>query len=290
MTDRLYMPAYLSQILKRFDFSFSKSLGQNFLIDGNVVRSIVEGAGVEKDDLVIEIGPGVGTLTEELALNAKKVIAIEIDKRLIPILEFTMEKYENVEVIHADAMEVDFEKLLSENSGYNGVKLVANLPYNVGTAIVAQLLENGVGFDSMTVMLQKEVADRMVAEPGSKQYGALSVLVGYKAKATPVLRVPKTVFNPKPKIDSMVVRLDLKHEDPRPYENTMFKLVRAGFNQRRKTIVNSLTSGEVEISKDELREVLAEVGVPENARAENLSVEEFAGVAERIMKINRYDE
>ncbi len=290
MTDRLYMPGYLGQILKKFNFSFSKSLGQNFLIDGNVVRSIVEGAGVENEDLVIEIGPGVGTLTEELALNAKKVIAIEIDRRLIPILEYTMEKYENVEVIHADAMEVDFNQLIMKNSGYKGVKLVANLPYNVGTAIVAQLLEDGVGFESMTVMLQKEVADRMVAEPGSKQYGALSVLVGYKAVAKPVLRVPKTVFNPKPKIDSMVVRLDLKHNEQKPYEKTMFQLVRAGFNQRRKTIVNSLTSGEVEISKNELREILAEVGIPENARAENLSVVDFARVAERLEKISRNSE
>lgn len=284
MAERLYMPCYLGQILKRFDFSFSKALGQNFLIDGNVVRSIVAGAGVEKEDLVIEIGPGVGTLTEELSRKAKKVISIEIDKRLIPILEYTMMAYDNVEIINADAMEVDFEELLNQNPGYNSVKLVANLPYNVGTAIVANILENNIGFESMTVMLQKEVSDRMVAAPGSKQYGSLSVLVGYKANASAVLRVPKTVFIPKPKIDSMVVRLDLKHDKPEPYEDLMFKLVRAGFNQRRKTITNSLTSGEADITKEELREVLEKLNLSEKLRAENLSVEDFKALAKELMK------
>lgn len=282
MAERLYMPCYLGQILKRFDFSFSKALGQNFLIDGNVVRSIVAGAGVEKEDLVIEIGPGVGTLTEELSRRAKKVISIEIDKRLIPILEYTMMANDNVEIINADAMEVDFAELLSQNPGYSSVKLVANLPYNVGTAIVASILETNVEFDSMTVMLQKEVSDRMVAEPGNKQYGALSVLVGYKANASAVLRVPKTVFIPKPKIDSMVVRLDLKHGKVEAHEALMFKLVRSGFNQRRKTIMNSLTSGDVEISKDELREVLGKLSIPENARAENLSIDDFASIAKEL--------
>lgn len=284
MAERLYMPCYLGQILKRFDFSFSKALGQNFLIDGNVVRSIVAGAGVEKEDLVIEIGPGVGTLTEELSRKAKKVISIEIDKRLIPILEYTMMAYDNVEIINADAMEVDFEELLNQNPGYNSVKLVANLPYNVGTAIVANILENNIGFESMTVMLQKEVSDRMVAAPGSKQYGSLSVLVGYKANASAVLRVPKTVFIPKPKIDSMVVRLDLKHDKPEPYEDLMFKLVRAGFNQRRKTITNSLTSGEADITKEELREVLEKLNLSEKLRAENLSVDDFKALAKELMK------
>ena len=202
---RLYSPSYIKEILSRHDFRFSKSLGQNFLIDGNIVRNIVEKANITKDDYVLEIGPGLGTLTEELAIRAKKVIAVEIDKKLLPILDETLAKYDNVEIIHGDILDVDIEKLIEEKMDNKRIKIVANLPYYVTTPIIGKLIEARLNLESIVVMVQKEVANRMASPPGSKQYGSLSVFIDFYTRPEIILSVPKTVFMPQPKIDSAVI-------------------------------------------------------------------------------------
>lgn len=280
--NRLYSPVYLKDILEKFGFSFSKAFGQNFLIDGNIVRSIVDGAEVTKDDLVIEIGPGAGTLTEEIARRAGKVIAIEIDKRLLPLLDHNLKKFDNVEIINRDALEIDFKALIEEKSEGRDVKLISNLPYNVGTAIVTRILEEKIPFKSLTIMLQKEVAERMIAKEGFKTYGSLSVLVSYRANSKMVLKVPRTVFIPKPNVDSMVVRLDIKEKEEKDYEALMFKLVRLGFNQRRKTILNSFRPKEFGIEKEDFIKILNDLGLKENLRAEALSLKDYEKIAEKL--------
>lgn len=278
--DKLYKPSYLNKVLENHGFEFSKALGQNFLIDGNIVRSIVGGSGLEEDDLVLEIGPGAGTLTNELATVAGKVLAIELDHRLIPILEETTG--EKVEIIHEDALKVDFHKLIKENPGYKGTKLVANLPYNVGTTIVAKILEEKVPIDSMTIMLQKEVAQRMMAKPGSGDYGSITMLVDYFTERVDyITTAPKTVFMPQPKIDSQVIRLVIKEVEEKPYEELMFKTIRGAFTQRRKTILNSLTVGSG-LGKKEIRASLEDLEIDPKLRAEDLTIEDF----ENISKVN----
>lgn len=279
--DKLYKPSYLKEVLEDYGFGFSKALGQNFLVDGNIVRTIVRGSGVEEDDLVIEIGPGAGTLTNELAEIAAKVIAIELDKKLIPILEHTTNK-EKVELIHQDALEVDFHELVRSNPGYKSVRLIANLPYNVGTTIVARMLEDKVPLDSMTIMLQKEVADRMLAKVGDKNFGSISLLVAYNTKGAELIATaPKTVFMPQPKVDSQVIRLDIKKTQPRAYERLMFEIIRGAFTQRRKTILNSLTVGSG-LSKADLAKVLEDLGLDPKLRAEDLGIEDFENIARLI--------
>ncbi|MDO5689583.1 MAG: 16S rRNA (adenine(1518)-N(6)/adenine(1519)-N(6))-dimethyltransferase RsmA [Tissierellia bacterium] len=282
MTERLYMPAYLSRVLEKHGFTFSKALGQNFLIDGNVLRRIADGADLSKEDFVLEIGPGVGTLTEELAIRSEKVVAVELDRRLIPILKETLAAYDNVEVIHQDAMETDFQELIESKGNGLRPKLVANLPYNVGTVLVAKLLEERLPLTSMTVLLQNEVADRMVAEPGTKDYGSLSVLIAYYTKGKKLFKVPRTVFRPKPNVDSAVVHLVRKTHLPEIDEDLLFRLVRAGFNQRRKTILNSLTAEEAGVEKAVLLEVLERLNLSPKLRAENLSLGDFIEITREI--------
>lgn len=280
--DKLYKPSYLKEVLSRHGFSFSKALGQNFLIDGNIINRIIEGSGVEEGDLVIEVGPGAGTLTNELSEIAEKVIAIELDTNLLPILDETTG--DNVEIIHKDALKVDFNKLIEENSSYKSVKLVANLPYNVGTTIVARILENRVPIDSMTIMLQKEVADRMMQEPGNSEYGSISLLVNYfTSKVENIATAPKTVFMPQPKIDSQVIKLTIKEVEETPYEELMFKIIRGAFTQRRKTILNSLTVGSG-ASKAEIKETLEELNINPQLRAGDLSIENFKEIAGNLHK------
>lgn len=280
--DKLYKPSYLKEVLSEHGFSFSKALGQNFLIDGNIINRIIEGSGVEEGDLVIEVGPGAGTLTNELSEIAEKVIAIELDSNLIPILEETTG--DNVEIIHMDALKVNFNKLIEENSSYKSVKLVANLPYNVGTTIVARILEDRVPIDTMTIMLQKEVADRMMQEPGNSEYGSITLLVNYfTSKIENIATAPKTVFMPQPKIDSQVIKLTLKEVEETPYEELMFKTIRGAFTQRRKTILNSLTVGSG-ASKAEIRACLDELGIDPQLRAGDLSIEDFKNIAKEIQK------
>lgn len=228
---RLYSPNKIKETLDRYGFKFSKSLGQNFLIDGNVVRKIVREAGITKDDYVLEIGPGMGTLTEELALNAKKVVAVELDKKLLPILDETLANYDNVEIIYGDVLEVDLKALIEEKLDGGPVKLVANLPYYVTTPIIGKLLEDDLKLESINVMVQKEVADRMAAGPGSKSYGSLSVFVNFYTKPKVVVKVPKTVFMPQPKIDSSVIKLDLKKDLPDIDREKLFKVVKAAFSK-----------------------------------------------------------
>lgn len=272
---RLYSPQKIKETLDKHGFKFSKSLGQNFLIDGNVVRKIASEANITKDDYVLEIGPGMGTLTEELALNAKKVVAVELDRKLIPVLQDTLAEYKNLEVINADILDVNIEELIEEKLGGGPVKVVANLPYYVTTPIIGALLERHLKIESITVMVQKEVAERMSAAPGSKTYGSLSVFVGFYTEPEMVLKVPNTVFMPRPKIDSAVIRLNLKKQLPDIDTDKFFKVVKAGFSKRRKTILNALSTYGFSIDKDTIREALEKSDIKPEERAENISVEEF---------------
>jgi len=282
---RLYSKGYAREVLKEHGFKFSKSLGQNFLIDGNIVRGIVTGAGVTEDDCVLEIGPGIGTLTEELALRAKKVVSVELDKDLLPILDITLGKYDNIEIIHGDILKIDLDKLIEEKFDNKPVKIVANLPYYVTTPIIAKLIEGGHKIESITVMIQKEVANRIVAEKDTKDYGSLSVFVNYYSTPEIVLDVPRTVFIPEPNVDSSVIRLTLKDDLIELDQDIFFKLVKSAFGKRRKTILNSMTSGYLELSKPDLKAILAELGLKENLRAENLTIEDYGNIANMISKL-----
>lgn len=267
------------ELVKKYNFKFSKSLGQNFLIDDSVLNDIVEGAEVNEKDFIIEIGPGVGTLTAKLLMKAKRVTSIELDNDLIPILHEELGEHENFNLIHKDALKVDFNSLIGEEKS---VKLVANLPYYVTTPIIVKLLKDGYNFKSLTIMIQKEVAERINAEPNCKEYGALSVLVQYYCNTSIVRRVAPSCFIPRPKVESIVIRLD-RLDKPRVNskdENLMFELVRAGFNMRRKTLWNAAKS--FKLSKEKLEEAFEKSGIDPKRRAETLSIEEFAHLADCI--------
>lgn len=279
---RLYSPKYIKEVLGRHGFKFSKSLGQNFLIDGNIVRKIVDEGNITKDDYVLEIGPGMGTLTEELALRAKKVVAVEIDSTLLPILDETLHKYNNVEIIHGDVLKIDVEKLIHEKLDGGPVKVVANLPYYVTTPIIAKLIEDNLNLESIIVMVQKEVAERMEAGPGGKEYGSLSVFVNFYSKPEIVVKVPKTVFMPQPKIDSAVIKLTINKELPDVDKDKFFKIVKAAFSKRRKTILNSLSTYGFNIEKETIKEALEKLNISPETRAENLSVEDFIKISKTL--------
>lgn len=276
---RLYSPSYVKEVLSQHGFKFSKSLGQNFLIDGNIVRKIVSESNITKDDYVLEIGPGMGTLTEELGLRAKKVVAIELDDSLLPILDETLRHYDNIEIVHGDILKIDLPKLIEEKLNGGPVKVVANLPYYVTTPIIAKLIEEGLNLESITVMVQKEVADRMASKPGSKVYGSLSVFVNFYSDPKVIVKVPKTVFMPQPKIDSSVIKLTLKKELPDIDREKFFKVVKAAFSKRRKTIINCLSSYGFDIDKETIRQALESLNINPEERAENLSVEEFMNIS-----------
>lgn len=281
-TKRLYSPKYVKEILAKYGFEFSKSLGQNFLIDGNIVRKIVEKANIGPEDYVLEIGPGIGTLTEELALKAKKVVAIELDKDLLPILDETLSQYENVEIIHGDVLKVDLKKIIEEKLDNKRVKLVANLPYYVTTPIITKLLESDLNLDSIIVMVQKEVAERIGAKAGGKEYGSLSVFVSFFSQAEIIINVPKTVFMPQPKVDSAVIKLDIKKELPDIDRDKFFKVVKAAFSKRRKTLLNALSSYGFNIDKETIKETLEKLNIKPEIRAENLSVEDFIKISKSL--------
>lgn len=276
---RLYSPSYVKEVLSQHGFKFSKSLGQNFLIDGNIVRKIVSESNITKDDYVLEIGPGMGTLTEELGLHAKKVVAVELDDSLLPILDETLRDYDNIEIVHGDILKIDLPKLIEEKLNGGPVKVVANLPYYVTTPIIAKLIEEGLNLESITVMVQKEVADRMASKPGSKVYGSLSVFVNFYSDPKVIVKVPKTVFMPQPKIDSSVIKLILKKELPDIDREKFFRVVKASFSKRRKTIINCLSSYGFEIDKETIKQVLESLNINPEERAENLSVEEFMNIS-----------
>lgn len=267
-------------VLNKYGFLFQKKFGQNFLIDSHVLEKIMRAAEITKEDCVLEIGPGIGTMTQYLCESAGKVIAVEIDKNLIPILtEDTLAGYDNVKVIHADVLKLDLKKLVREENGGRPVKVVANLPYYITTPIIMGLFEAGVPLSSITVMVQKEVADRMQAGPGSKDYGALSLAVQYYAKPYLAANVPPNCFMPRPNVGSAVIRLTL-HETP-PVETAdeklLFKIIRASFAQRRKTLVNGLVnSPELNYSKEEVTDFLTACGFPATVRGETLTLPEFA--------------
>lgn len=283
---RLYSPKYIREVLDKFGFKFSKSLGQNFLIDGNIVRNIVKGSQANKDDYVLEIGPGIGTLTEELALNAKKVVAVEIDRNLLPILDYTLSKHDNVEIVEGDILKINIHDLIDEKLNGGPIKVVANLPYYVTTPIIARLIEEDLNIESITVMVQKEVAQRIVAPPGNKQYGSLTVFVNFYSDPEILLSVPKTVFMPQPKVDSAVIRLNMKEPPVDIDKKLFFKIVKAAFGQRRKTILNSLSNRELGLDKEQVKELLERSNISPKARAENLKIEDFIKICQTIPSLD----
>jgi 16S rRNA (adenine1518-N6/adenine1519-N6)-dimethyltransferase len=283
-------PNRTKEILEKYGFSFKKSLGQNFLIDTNILRRIVDFAELSDETGVIEIGPGIGALTEQLARRAKKVVAFEIDQRLLPILEETLSPYSNVHVIHQDVLKADVQKVINEEfSGIQDIMVVANLPYYVTTPIIMKLLTDGLPLRGIVVMLQKEVADRISAKPGTKDYGSLSIAVQYYTKAETVMTVPRTVFVPQPNVDSAVIRLT-KLAEPAVYvenEAFFFEVVRASFAQRRKTILNNLTSNlpNGKMHKETIEQVLHEVNIDPRRRGETLTIAEFAILSDRLFQV-----
>ncbi len=281
-------PQNTIEILKKYDFMFQIRFGQNFLIDTHVLEKIIKSAEITKDDLVLEIGPGIGTMTQYLCENAREVVAVEIDKNLIPILENdTLAEYDNVTVINEDILKLDLNKLVQERNGGNRIKVVANLPYYITTPIIMGLFESHVPLQNITVMVQKEVADRMQAGPGSKDYGALSLAVQYYAKPYIAANVPQNCFMPRPNVGSAVIRLTLHEEPPVKVkdESFMFSLIRASFNQRRKTLVNGLTNAsELQISKEEVQNALEQMGLSATVRGEALTLEQFAQLSNLLAK------
>lgn len=275
-------PQNTIEILQKYHFNFQKKFGQNFLIDTHVLEKIISAAGITKDDMVLEIGPGIGTMTQYLAEAAGKVAAVEIDKNLIPILEDTLSEYDNVMVINDDVLKVDIRGLVEKENGGRPVKVVANLPYYITTPIIMGLFEGNVPVESITVMVQKEVADRMKTGPASKEYGALSLAVQYYANPEIVANVPPNCFMPRPNVGSAVIRLT-RHETPVvdvKDEKLMFRIIRASFNQRRKTLVNGLkNSGEINFSKEQIEAAITTIGKPLTIRGEALTLAEFAALS-----------
>ena len=283
-TPTLGNPQNTIEILQKYNFNFQKKFGQNFLIDEHVLDKIIRAAEITKDDYVLEIGPGIGTMTQYLACAAREVTAVEIDRALIPILEDTLKEYDNVSIINEDILKVDIAALAKEKNGGRPIKVVANLPYYITTPIIMGLFESHVPLESITVMVQKEVADRMQVGPGTKDYGALSLAVQYYAEPYIVANVPPNCFMPRPAVGSAVIRLT-RHQKP-PVEvmdeKLMFRLIRASFNQRRKTLANGLkNSGELNLSKEVITAAIEKLGKGSSVRGEALDLEEFA----RLTKI-----
>ena len=285
--EKLSNPQRTIEVIKKYEFCFQKKFGQNFLIDGHVLDKIIAGAGVTKDDMVLEIGPGIGTMTQYLAEAAGKVVAVEIDRNLLPILQETLADYGNVKVIHADVLSLDLEKLVQEENGGRPIKVVANLPYYITTPIIMALFEQHVPLANVTVMVQKEVAARMKSGPGSKDYGALSLAVQYYAEPYIVANVPCNCFMPRPNVDSAVIRLTRYEEPPVQVkdEKMLFKIIIASFNQRRKTLQNGLNnSSELNFTKDQIAAAIAEAGFSPSVRGEALTLEQFAKLTDILLK------
>lgn len=280
-------PSATKEVINKYRFAFQKKFGQNFLIDSNILENIVDAAEITKDDFVLEIGPGIGTMTQYLCEAARQVVVVEIDKMLIPILADTLSQYDNIEVINQDVLKVDINSLAREKNNGKPIKVVANLPYYITTPIIMGLFESGVPIDSITIMVQKEVADRMQTGPGSKEYGALSLAVQYYADAKVMLNVSASCFMPRPNVDSAVIKLT-RHKTPVVEvkdEKLMFQVIRASFNQRRKTLVNGLkNSPELHFTKEEILSAIAAIGKPETIRGEALTLEEFARLSNEFVK------
>lgn len=269
-------------VLQKYNFNFQKKFGQNFLIDPRVLEKIIRAAEITQEDFVLEIGPGIGTMTQYLCENAREVAAVEIDRNLIPILADTLSAYENVEVLNEDILKVDINRLAQEKNQGRPIKVVANLPYYITTPIIMGLFESHVPVDSITIMVQKEVAERMQAGPGTKDYGALSLAVRYYARPEIVANVPPNCFIPRPKVGSAVIRLIRHRENPVQVrdESLMFRMIRASFNQRRKTLVNGLNNGaELNLEKQQIVNALGTMGLAPDIRGEALTLEQFAALS-----------
>ena len=275
-------------VLQKYQFRFQKKYGQNFLIDTHVLGKIVQAAEIGKEDFVVEIGPGIGTLTQYLAYHAREVLAVEIDRALIPVLEETLADYDNVTVLNEDILKVDLNALVQEKNGGRPIKIVANLPYYITTPIIMGLFESHVPLESVTVMVQKEVAQRMQAGPGSRDYGALSLAVQYYASPYLAANVPPNCFIPRPAVGSAVIRLTGHKEPPVEVkdEKLLFQIIRASFNQRRKTLVNGLkNAGDLDFTKEQIEKAVSDCGFPAGVRGEALTLENFAALANRLLEI-----
>ena len=283
----LGIPSNTIEILKKYNFNFQKRFGQNFLIDTHILEKIVDEAGIDEDDCVLEIGPGIGTMTQYLCERAGRVIAVEIDKALIPILNDTLSSYNNVTIINEDILKVDITKLCNEYNNGRPIKVVANLPYYITTPIIMGLFESGCPLESITIMVQKEVADRMKCGPGSKDYGALSLAVQFYSNPEIVAYVSPESFIPKPGVGSAVIRLTRYEKPPVEVddEKYMFALIRAAFNMRRKTMVNSLMSSNLGLTKEEILEAIKNLGLSATVRGEALTLEEFAALSNILSKV-----
>lgn len=282
----LGIPQNTIEVLQKYKFNFQKKFGQNFLIDPNVLTKIMDSAEITKEDCVLEIGPGIGTMTQYLAERAREVVAVEIDKALIPILEDTLSAYDNVTVINEDILKVDINRLVEEKNEGKPIKVVANLPYYITTPIIMGLFESGVPLKSITIMVQREVADRMQEGPGTKEYGALSLAVQYYAEPKVVVNVPPNCFIPRPNVGSAVIRLTRYEQPPVQVqdEKHMFALIRASFNQRRKTLMNGLgNAGGLQVSKEQVAAALEQMGLPVTVRGETLSLEQFAQLSNILL-------
>lgn len=270
-------------VLQKYGFNFQKKFGQNFLIDSNILEGIVDAADITKDDCVLEIGPGIGTMTQYLCERAREVIAVEIDKKLIPILQDTLSDYDNVTVINEDILKVDIKKIVEEKNSGKPVKVVANLPYYITTPIIMELFESHVPLDSITIMVQKEVAERMQVGPGTKDYGALSLSVQYYARPEIKMIVPASCFMPRPNVDSAVIKLSRYSDAPvkAKDERFMFDIIRASFNQRRKTLINGLSNAQnLNLSKDKISKALEEMELSQTIRGEALTLEQFSRLSD----------
>ena len=281
----LATPGSTAEVLRKYGFHFQKKYGQNFLIDGNILEKIMAASGITGQDCVLEIGPGIGTMTQYLAERAREVVAVEVDRALIPILEDTLSAYDNVTVICQDILKTDIRRMVEERNGGKPVKVVANLPYYITTPILMGLLESGVPLESITVMVQKEVAERMQVGPGTKDYGALSLAVQYYAKPETVMQVPPACFMPRPNVGSAVIRLTRHGQPPVRVkdERRMFDFIRASFNQRRKTLVNGLANAAgLELSKEAVTVARGQMGLPPTVRGESLTLEQFAVLSDLL--------
>lgn len=276
------------EILQKYNITFQKKFGQNFLVDKNILEKIVDAAQITEKDCVLEIGPGIGTMTQYLAEQAGNVIAVEIDKNLIPVLQDTLSSYNNVTILNQDILKVDMNHMIEKYNGGNPIKVVANLPYYITTPIIMALFESHVALKSITIMIQKEVADRIQAQAGTKDYGALSLAVQYYAKPEVIVKVPAACFMPRPNVDSSVIRLT-KYETPpvkAQDENYLFTVIRASFNQRRKTLVNGLSNaGSVGVSKEKITEILTQMELPLTVRGETLTLEQFTELSNCLLTV-----
>ncbi|HCO28584.1 MAG TPA: 16S rRNA (adenine(1518)-N(6)/adenine(1519)-N(6))-dimethyltransferase [Lachnospiraceae bacterium] len=287
--EKLSNPKKTIEIIQKYQFGFQKKFGQNFLIDDHVLTKIMDGANVTKDDFVLEIGPGIGTMTQYLAERARQVLAVEIDTKLLPILEETLAPYDNVEVLNNDILKVDMNEIANKYNNGKPIKVVANLPYYITTPIIMGLFESGVPIDNITVMVQKEVADRMQVGPGTKDYGALSLAVQYYAEPYIIANVPPNCFIPRPNVGSAVIRLTRHQEPPVQVkdEKLMFRIIRASFNQRRKTLQNGLNNAQdLSFSKEEIVRAIESIGLKATVRGEALTLEEFAKLSDALCELH----